>query len=124
MAFEFDRDEIIEFLLEKGICYNWKYYSIVTYCIRDDNHHILALLVQRGIVKLLPNKTFYFDIELITIWDFCIKWQRKNVLEYIINNHPQMIPDVILKLLLEQKSLDKYNFIKMLIDRNIIDIPD
>jgi hypothetical protein len=22
MAFEFDRDEIIEFLLEKGICYN------------------------------------------------------------------------------------------------------
>jgi hypothetical protein len=44
------------------------------------------------------------------------------MIEYLINNYPETIPNNILSV--QKDDIHKYNFVKMLVTRNLIDIAD
>jgi hypothetical protein len=122
----------------------------------------MKLLIKHDIIKIVINEKIYFfkPDEHLTIFDACLKRKAKNILEFIINNHPEIlgsfrspklpgdlatreilgsfrspklpgdlatreiIPQDIDYSLIERQDIQKYNFIKMLINRNLTDIPD
>jgi ankyrin repeat protein len=119
--------EIIELLLNEGINYTKnKNSSLIAWCIYNDDIDSLRLLIQYNIEKLTIEQhiRFDFDYDGGSIWDICLKYKAKNILEFIINHYPKIIPKDFDKLSIKQKDIQKYNFIKMLINKNLIDVPD
>jgi len=117
--------DIVKLLLDNGINYNGKDSDLIRMCIYNDDSHSLAILIQNNMAKIFPKKTIcmYGNINLL-IFDACVLFQAANILQFIIDNYPKIIPNNIHKSLIKQKDVQKYNFIKMLINRNLIDIPD
>jgi len=116
--------EIVELLLNEGINYTDTYNLLIQLCIQNDDDISLVLLVQHNIVKIIIDQKFYLvEInEWISLFDVCLRNKAKKILQFIIDNYPEITPNH--PLLVKQKTVKKYRFIKMLIDRNIIDVAD
>jgi len=114
--------KIIELLLQRGISYGYDI-DALEFCILNDNVDALKLLLQYDAVKMIPDDIFLYNDEhgYVSIYKKCILVKAVNVLEFIINNYPEIIPD---NTFIKDKDIKKYNFIKMLINKNIIDIAD
>lgn len=115
-----DRDnmEIVELLLKEGIAINKTDIVPIIYCVQNDNVDMLKLLIEYNY--------FTIDKNLVRkIWNVCIKTNnRKNILEYIVDNHINLIPKPIRLSSINKNTVKKYNFIGMLVNRNLIDIQD
>jgi hypothetical protein len=100
--------------------------EVIKLCICNDDIDNLKLLIQYDTIQLVANQTIYFYTinEELLIWNACLKMRAKNILEFIVNHCPEIIPNDIDTSSIEQKDIQKYNFIKMLINRNLIDIPN
>lgn len=129
----YNENEITELLLNKGIHYqpiDNDYNEIIMLCIKNDNSYNLELLTEHDIIKIIANQKLNFmdygtkQIFNLVIFDTCLKHKSKNIIEFLIDNHPEIIPEDIDESLIKQKDIRKYNFIKMLINRNLIDVPD
>jgi hypothetical protein len=125
-ACDTNNSEIVELLLKEGINYNGIPDTLINICIFNDDSNSLSLLIQYDIVQITINqKIFFREInKYMTIWNICLKKKKKNMLEFIMNNHPEIIPKIINKSYIKRKDIQKYNFVKMLINRNLIDIPN
>jgi ankyrin repeat protein len=125
---ENNNSEIVELLLKEGIDCNEHFDTLVESCIYNDNGNNLSLLIEYGIIQIqmITNQEIYFEDtnKYMLIWDACLEKKKKNILEFIINHYPEIIPNDINTSLIEQQYIQKYNFIKMLINRNLIDVPD
>jgi len=85
--------------------------SLIYFCLNNDNIESLKLLIQHG---------FDFDGFLSNSIVQSLKCQKKNILEFIINNYPDAVKNH--EITIKQKNIKKYLFIKMLIDREVIDV--
>lgn len=74
---------------------------------------MMELLIQYNIINVDNNESIFYQ---------CLKRKAKNILEFIINNYPEIIHTITISS--TKKNIRIYRFIKMLINRNIIDIPD
>jgi ankyrin repeat protein len=122
-------NDIIRLLVEEGIQFDKEHFNpsdLIGQCICHDDVDSLILLINHGIVEIIPHDDLYIEriYDYATIWNACMELRTKNILEFIIDNYPDVIPNNINKSLVNRKDKKKYNFIKMLINRNFIDIPD
>jgi ankyrin repeat protein len=114
---------MIELLLNEGINYNKEHLgSLIGFCIHNDNVNDLKLLIQHDIINVIDEQ--YYDIfwQKKSAWKTCIENKAKNILEFIIENYPEIIQYDNIHI--REEDINKYNFIKMLINRNLIDIAD
>jgi hypothetical protein len=118
-------NEFFELLLNEGIRYDIDT-ELIEMCLTNDNDQILALLIRYDIIKIIPNQQIYLYAtnEFLSIMDACLRFKAKKILEFFIHNYSEIIPSTINKSLFKRKDIKKHNFIKMLINRNIIDIAD
>lgn len=123
LACEKGHHEIMELLLKSGLKYNTKTRgSLLGHCVIYDDIIGLKLLIQYGIEKFTPLKKIWFDDQKKSLWDICLQRKTINILEFIISDYPHIIPNN--NILIEQEDIQKYNFVKMLINKNLIDIAD
>jgi len=116
--------EIIKILLNEGINYDKQWFgSLLGYCICHDDVDSLKLLIQFDLVNIVDDKYFINDYnwQQKSIQDLCIEKRAKNIFEFIIDNYPEIIPNDIH---ICKEDIQKYSFIKMLINRDFIDVPD
>jgi hypothetical protein len=118
--------EITLLLIKEGIIFDTKKYNpilLINLCIPNDDVDSLVALIQHDILKITSNEMLYYPRynESMSISDACLRFKAKKILEFLINNHREIIPN---KLLVKTNHIEKYNFIKMLIDKNLLDIPD
>jgi ankyrin repeat protein len=122
---------IIELLFEKGAILKKErnmddiyHFSFFSDCIFYDDVQTLKLLVEHGL-DLDKHIFWAFDVLINERYDESNKHIRKanskNILEYILCNYPEEHPDNVYII---RKDMNKYKFIKMLVDRNMIDLPD
>jgi len=122
LACENNHGEIMELLLSEGIHYKGRTDSIIGECISNDDSRSLSLLIQYHIVKIVSNQEIWnADYEFMTMWDACLVYKATNVIQFIIDNYYHIIPECSK---IKQRFIKKYNFIRMLISRDIIDIAD
>jgi len=122
--------EMVELLLCSGINFNGDTQQIIASCIINDDINSLKLLIQYDIIELIPDEKFYFykintlvnDEMKISIWNACIYIKAKNIMEFIINYYPEIIANDDTNV--KKEDINKYNFIRILINRNLIDVPD
>jgi hypothetical protein len=121
-----NNSETVDLLLNEGIQYYDKNNDIINICIYSDNIDILKSLIQYDIVIVTPHHNIYIeecDMDT-TIFDACLILKRNNMLQFFITHYPEIIPENINKSFVHEYDIKKYNFIKMLISKNIIDLPD
>jgi hypothetical protein len=87
--------------------------ELMHHCCYADDIEMLKSLITYG---------FKFDICGSTILNICIDNERKNILEFILQNYPDLIRNY--QPMADKEQINKYHFIKMLVDRELIDIPD
>jgi len=119
-------NEIVGLLLNEGINYNKEIYgSLIEPCISNDDVDSLRLLIQFNLEELTVDENIRLKSDYEeTIWDACLEYKAKNIIEFIINNYSEIIPENINEFPIKQQDIQTYNFIKMLINRNFIDVPD
>lgn len=118
--------DMVELLLKEGIQYDRQTHgSLIGFCIVSDDIDSLKILIHFNIIHMIEDEYFDIDDDIytddISIWDACVKYQSENILEFVINNYQQLVPNNIH---IRKKYIKKYNFIKMLVNRNIIDVAD
>jgi ankyrin repeat protein len=121
VAYECDFDDMIKLLLSEGIKYDSSHGSLIGWCICHDDVDSLKLLIEFDIGKPTSGKSITFEGEQLSIWKMCLRSKATKVLEFIINNYHHVIPN---KLSVKKKDIKKYNFIKMLMNRNLVDVAD
>lgn len=121
VAYECDSNEMIELLLNEGIKYDSIHGSLIGWCICRDDVDSLKLLIEFDIEKPTSGKSITFEGEQLSIWKMCLRSKATTILEFIINSYHHVIPN---KLSVKKKDIKKYNFIKMLINRNLTDVAD
>jgi len=105
---------IVQLLLNAGIHYCKNIYgSLVEDCIYSDNIDSLKLLIEFDIVNMI-NENYG------SVRNKCLEHKSKNIIQFIIDHYPEIVIDIRIK----KRDIKKYNFIKMLINRNIIDVAD
>jgi len=119
-------NEIVELLLKEGINYVDNPNILIEDCVYMDDDHALTLLIQYNMVTIdVDTKIYTYDrTEILHIFDACVAFKSKNILQLLIDNYPEIIPRNINKTSVNGKDVKKYKFIKMLINKNIVDIPD
>jgi ankyrin repeat protein len=123
-ASERNNHEIMELLIKEGIHYNDQYDILIEQCINRDDIHSLKLFIEHDIVKITTNELRYHRVDdYLLFFEECINTRAKNMLEFIIINYPHIISNNAGSLI-EQTDIKKYNFMKMLVERNLIDIAD
>jgi ankyrin repeat protein len=140
--------EMTKFLLDNGANINatYRYNCPIIYACLNDHIHILELLLERGAnienndiindniinscfikdsiesLKLLIKHGFTFDTYIQNAFTKSVKYKSKNILQFILDNYSQNILNK--NIFVGQKNIKKYRFIRMLVDREIIDLPD
>jgi hypothetical protein len=105
---------ILELLLQEGSAiHNLKPGNLIHACCKSDNLQCLQLLIQNGL-KFNEHARYYFTKVLEN--------KSKNILEYILNNCRDKIKNSIIKI--NDEDIEKYLFIEMLVNRNLLDISD
>jgi len=125
-AFEYNQNEIIELLIKEGATVDSKYKNLlVTSCVKNDNAHSFALLIKYDIINTFTDQIIHVaDNEVVLLFSICFALRKNEMLEFIIDNCPEITPRALDHSFIEQKDIKKYNFIKMLINRNLLDIVD
>jgi len=109
--------KMVELLLNEGIDYDKERYgTLIDDCIYNDDVDSLKLLIQFDIIDIINDECYESP------WKICLRHKALNMIEFIIDNYPEMIHDN--ETHIRQEDIDKYNFIKMLVDRNLIDVAD
>lgn len=116
-----NHDDIVQLLLDNNIKYGKKYELLITACMINDNTNNLILLTQCGIIQ---NLEIYFVNRITHILEQCLRRKTPNILQFIIDKYPELVLNNIDCTLVKEIDIHKYKFLKMLIDRNIIDIAD
>jgi len=122
-------DEIVKLLLDEKIKYiNGDQYSTNLFdaCLYHDNSYSLLMLIEYNMIRITADKVIYFHIDdsFFSIFDVSLRTKKKNVLEFLLNNYPQIVPNDIDRTLIKEEDITTYNFIKMLVNRNLIDLQD
>jgi ankyrin repeat protein len=123
IAYNCNDVETIELLLKEGINYCKDSDELLVACIYYDNIETMMLLVFYKIIEIDDLK-HYFKSWMDEILKACYSEKKINMLEYLITNHKDIVTNDIGHLSVKTKDIKKYNFIKMLVTRNLIDIAD
>ena len=110
-----ERSHIVKLLLDEGINTGNKHFQKELFfeSLYNDDVETMMILMEHGL-----------DADINYIFKGCIALHKQNILQFITNNYPEVIENITVDLYNQQKKINIYRFIKMLIDREIIDIAD
>jgi ankyrin repeat protein len=110
---------IVELLFQEGAQLNnydnYRLSEMIRVCIENDDVECLQILIEHGL-KIDEFNSLNESFDLRT--------KKKNILEFILDNYPDVIKNHDIEIDISDKDINKYHFIKMLVERQFIDLPD
>lgn len=114
-ACQYGHNHIMELLFDNGITLDdCCEINLIKSFMENDDVESFKLLIRHGLKFDTPNNNIY-------IMDKCLEFKKINILQFIADNYLETIPNNIR---IVDEFIKKYHFIKMLINRQIIDIAD
>lgn len=110
-----NQSEIVELLLDNGCECGLIVFELIDICSGNDDIESIKLFIKHG---------FEFEYYADCLVEPCLENKEINMLQFIIENYLDAIIDEDISKYINKSKIRKYHFIKMLIDRQIIDLPD